>query len=54
MDNHIKTDLAVSHRFLEIANQNTKITPLLNAFILKIQKMTGCEAVGIQIGRAHV
>ena len=49
MDNHIKTDLAVSHRFLEIANRNTEITPLLNAFIFEIQKMTGCEAVGIRI-----
>ena len=49
MDNQIKTDRRTSHRFLEIANQNTKMMPLLNAFIFEIQKITGCEAVGIRI-----
>lgn len=49
MENQIKTDRRTSHRFLEIANQNTEMMPLLNAFIFEIQKMVGCEAVGIRV-----
>jgi PAS domain S-box-containing protein len=49
MDNQIKTDRRTSYRFLEIANQNTEIMPLLNAFIFEMQKMVDCEAVGIRV-----
>ncbi len=49
MDNQINTDQRRSNRFLEIANQNTKMMPLLNAFIFEIQKMVACEAVGIRV-----
>ncbi len=49
MDNQIKTDRRTSHRFLEIANKNTEMMPLLNAFIFEIQNMVGCEAVGIRV-----
>lgn len=49
MDSQIESDLRISHRFLEIANRHTEMTPLLNEFVYEIQKMTGCEAVGIRI-----
>ncbi len=49
MENQINTDRRTSNRFLEIANQNTEMMPLLNAFILEIQQMVACEAVGIRV-----
>lgn len=49
MDNQINTDRRTSNRFLEIANQNTEMMPLLNAFVLEIQKIVACEAVGIRV-----
>ena len=49
MDNQIKTDRRTSHRFLEIANQKTEMPSLLDAFVFEIQKMVGCEAVGIRV-----
>jgi len=41
--------LRVSHRFLEIANRHTSINPLLNEFVMEVQKITQCVAVGIRI-----
>lgn len=49
MDNQRKTDRRTSHRFLEIANQNTEMMPLLNAFVFEIQQMVACEALGIRV-----
>ena len=49
MDDQMDNDLRTSHRFLEIANQHLEMKPLLNEFVSEIQKMTGCEAVGIRI-----
>ena len=53
---HAGNELQASYRFLEIANQQTEMEPLLNEFIHEIQKITGCEAVGIRIldGDGHV
>ena len=48
-NNQIESDIRISHRFLEIANRHTEMTPLLNEFVSEIQKMTGCEAVGIRV-----
>jgi PAS domain S-box-containing protein len=45
MDNNLRT----SQRFFEIANRHTEMKPLLNEFVSEIQKMAGCEAVGIRI-----
>ena len=41
--------LRVSHRFLEIANRHTGMNPLLNEFVVEVQKFTQCAAVGIRI-----
>jgi len=48
-DNKRENDLRTSHRFLEIANRHTEMTPLLNEFVSEIKKITGCEAVGMRI-----
>ena len=42
-------ELQTSNRFLEIANRQTKITPLLKEFVAEVKKLTGCAAVGIRI-----
>ena len=44
-----EADLQVSHRFLEIANRHKEMTPLLNEFVVEVQKFTQCAAVGIRI-----
>jgi transcriptional regulator with GAF, ATPase, and Fis domain len=44
-----ETNLATSHRFLEITNQYAEITPLLETAVSEIQAVTRCEAVGIRI-----
>jgi PAS domain S-box-containing protein len=41
--------LRVSHRFLEIANQHTSMNSLLNEFVVEVQRLTKCAAVGIRI-----
>jgi PAS domain S-box-containing protein len=41
--------LRVSHRFLEIVNRHTGMDPLLNEFVVEVQKITQCAAVGIRI-----
>lgn len=41
--------LAVSYRFLEIANRHMEITPMLQEVVLEIKKFTGCRAVGIRL-----
>ncbi|MCD6385690.1 PAS domain S-box protein [Candidatus Sumerlaeota bacterium] len=41
--------LRVSHRILEIANQQREINSLLREFVLEIKRFTGCEAVGIRL-----
>jgi transcriptional regulator with GAF, ATPase, and Fis domain len=55
-DNPIEKDFRTSHRFLEIANRHTEMTPLLEEFIAEIRKITGCEAVGMRIldGNGHI
>ena len=47
--NRAESNLRISHRFLEIANQHVEMTALLNTTANEIQSMTGCEAVGIRI-----
>jgi PAS domain S-box-containing protein len=41
--------LQASHRFLEIANRHKRMAPLLDAFVVEVKNLTGCEAVGIRI-----
>ena len=48
-DNKIENDHRTSLRFLEMANRHTAMKPLLNEFIYEIQKITGCEAIGVRI-----
>jgi PAS domain S-box-containing protein len=46
---HTAEALAASHRFLEIANLHSRMTPLLEAFVAEVKSLTGCEAVGIRV-----
>ena len=39
----------LSRQFLAIANQHTDMVPLLNDLVAKVQKFTGCAAVGIRV-----
>ncbi len=39
--------LRLSHLFLEMANRHMELTGLLREFTIKIEKFTGCSAVGI-------
>ncbi len=45
----VEEALRVSHRFLEIGNRHTGMNPLLNEFVVEVQKFTQCAAVGIRI-----
>jgi signal transduction histidine kinase/CheY-like chemotaxis protein len=41
--------LRISHRFLEMANQQSEIGPLLDGFVRELSGATGCSAVAIWI-----
>jgi PAS domain S-box-containing protein len=41
--------LQLSHLFLEIANRHVELPSLLREFVAKIQRFTGCSAVGIGV-----
>jgi PAS domain S-box-containing protein len=41
--------LRVSHRFLEIANRYSEMTPLLQQFVKAVKEWTNCAAVGIRV-----
>ncbi len=43
--------LQTSHRFLEIANRHSQLSPLLHEYVAEVKKLTGCEAVAIRILR---
>jgi len=45
----VEEALWVSHRFLEISNRHTEMTPLLQECMAEIKRFTGCAAVGIRI-----
>jgi PAS domain S-box-containing protein len=45
----MEENLAVSYRFLEIANRHMEITPLLEEMVREIRKLSNCEAVGIRL-----
>jgi PAS domain S-box-containing protein/putative nucleotidyltransferase with HDIG domain len=41
--------LRVSNRFLEIANRQTEMLPLLEEFVAEVESFTGCAAVGLRV-----
>lgn len=41
--------LKASHRFLEIANKYSEMTPLLEEFLKEVKGLTGCGTVGIRL-----
>ena len=41
--------LRVSHRFLVIANRHMEMSPLLKGFMVEVQNLTGCAAVGLRM-----
>jgi signal transduction histidine kinase/CheY-like chemotaxis protein len=41
--------LEAARKFLEIANRQTEMAPLLKEFVQEIQKFSGCSAVGIRL-----
>lgn len=45
----VEEALRVSHRFLEIANQQMEMIPMLNEFVAEVQNLTGCSAVGVRL-----
>lgn len=42
-------EITTTRRFLEIANRHTDLQGMLGEFAAEIQKITGCEAIGIRI-----
>ena len=41
--------LLLSHHFLETANQNCEMQPLLDGFVVSLKEFADCQAVGIRI-----
>jgi len=41
--------LGVFNRFLEIANRHTEMSPLLREFVVEVQKLCSCSAIGIRL-----
>ncbi len=39
----------LSHSFLEVANRNTEMTPLLDELVCYVEGFMGCDAIGIRI-----
>jgi len=42
-------ELATTRRFLEIANRHTDLKGMFDEFAAEMQKITGCEAIGIRL-----
>ena len=48
-ENYLESAVALSHRFLEIANLHTEMNRLLKDFQIEIMNFSGCDSVGIRV-----